>query len=137
MGKLLIFIGGLLVGILTTILVMYKISEANKKNGNEVIAEASNPFEGLPGLTKFPEKAECITKGEMEIFQVIKPNIALAQTDKYPNEIMVLLINNENEAYYDGLKIKMPPNKCARQIGIYQYSTRIGIEKTVPAVVIE
>ena len=50
---------------------------------------------------------------------------------------MVLLINNDNEAYYDGLKIKMPTNKCARQIGIYQYSTRMGIEKTVPAVVIE
>jgi hypothetical protein len=137
MGKLLIFIGGLLVGILTTILVMYKISEANEPSGNEVIAEANNPFEGLLGLTKFSEKGECITKGEMEIFQVFEPNIALAQTGKYPDEIMVLLINNNNEAYYDGLKIKMPTNKCARQIGIYQYATRMGIEKTVPAVVIE
>jgi len=137
MGKLLIFIGGLLVGILTTILVMYKISEANDSSGNEVIAEANNPIEGLPGLTKFPEKGECITKGEMEIFQVFEPNIALAQTGKYPNEIMVLLVNNDNEAYYDGLKIKMPTNKCAKQIGIYQYSTRMGIGKTVPAVVIE
>jgi hypothetical protein len=137
MGKLLIFIGGLLVGILTTIFVMYKISEANGPSGNEVIAEAYNPFEGLPGLTKFSEKGECITKGEMEIFQVFEPNIALAQTGKYPNEIMVLLVNNDNEAYYDGLKIKIPKNKCARQIGIYQYSTRMGIEKTVPAVIIE
>jgi hypothetical protein len=137
MGKLFIFIGGLLVGILTTVLVMYKISEANEPIGNEVIAEADNPFEGMPGLTKFPEKGECITKGEMEIFQVFEPNIALAQTGKYPNEIMVLLVNNDNEAYYDGLKIKMPKNKCARQIGIYQYSTRMGMEKTVPAVIIE
>jgi hypothetical protein len=137
MGKLFIFIGGLLVGILTTVVVMYKISEANEPIGNEVIAEADNPFEGMPGLTKFPEKGECITKGEMEIFQVFEPNIALAQTGKYPNEIMVLLVNNDNEAYYDGLKIKMPKNKCARQIGIYQYSTRMGMEKTVPAVIIE
>ena len=77
MGKLLIFIGGLLVGILTTILVMYKISEANEPSGNEVIAEANNPFEGLLGLTKFSEKGECITKGEMEIFQVFERHLRI------------------------------------------------------------
>jgi len=51
--------------------------------------------------------------------------------------IVILLINYEGKAYYDDQKIEIPANKCARQIGTYQYTTRDKFEKTVPAVVIE
>ena len=50
---------------------------------------------------------------------------------------MVLLINYDGKSYYDNQKIIVPSKKCARQIGTYQYMTRMGIGKTVPAVVIE
>lgn len=93
---------------------------------------------GLIGLTIFPQKGDCIiSKGEIEIFQVIQPNMALAETGKYPHRIIVLLINHDGKSYYDNQKITVPTKKCARQIGTYQYTTKMGIEKTVPAAVIE
>ena len=126
MKKFLIFIGGFVAGILATILVVFLAYVANKPN------------DGLLGLTVFPEKGECITtKNEIKIFQVLEPNMALARTSDILDEIVVLLVNYEGKTYYDGQKIKIPANKCARQIGIYQYTTKNERVKTVPAVVIE
>ena len=126
MKQFLIFIGGFVAGILVTFLVLYLISGANQ------------PKDSLYGLTVFPEKGECITtKSKIEVFQVLQPNMALAETGKYPDEIMVLLINYDGKSYYDKQKIEIPANSCARQIGTYQYTTKIGIDKTVPAVIID
>lgn len=126
MKTFLIFIGGFVVGILATFLFLY------------LMADATKPNDGLIGLTIFPQKGECIiTKGEIEIFQVIQPNMALAEKGNYPDRIMVLLINHDGKSYYDNQKITVPTKKCARQIGTYQYTTKMGIDKTVPAVVIE
>ena len=127
MKKFLIFISGFVAGIITTFLVVYLNNVENQPN------------DGLLGLTVFPEKKECIkTKNEIEIFQVLKPNMALAKTGNILDGIVVLLINYDGNSYYDQQKIKIPANKCARQIGIYRYTTRQdGFEKTVPAVVIE
>jgi hypothetical protein len=125
MKTFLTFIGGFIVGVLATIIFAFLASQSNQPNDD------------LIGLTLFPEKGECITKSEIEIFQVVKPNIALAETGKYPDQIMILLINYDNKSYYDDQKIKIPANKCARQIGTYKYETKMGINKTVPAVIIE
>ena len=120
------FLGGFITGIIATILVAFLIIIANQSN------------DGLLGLTVFPEKGECITSGgKIEIFQVLKPNMALARTGKFPDRIMVLLINYEGKSYYDEQKIAIPANKCARQIGTFQYTANSGMDKTVPAVVIE
>lgn len=125
MKTFLTFTGGFIAGVLATILFAFLVSQSIQLN------------DGLIGLTLFPEKGECITKNEIEIFQVVKPNMALAETGKYPDRIIVLLINYDNKSYYDNQKIKIPANKCARQIGTYQYKTRMGINKTVPAVIID
>ena len=147
MKKFLIFIGGFVTGILATILVAYLITMANEPADN-----------GLLGLTVFPEKGECITTTskskscEIDIFQVLAPNTALGNIRYYSdiktygnetyrdydigNDVVVLLINYENKTYYDDQKIDIS-NKCARQIGTYQYKTKSNFEKTVPAVIIE
>ena len=113
--------------------------------------------DGLTGLTIFPEKGECIKtsskskSSEIEIYRVVEPNMAIGIiknfTDRkigdshyrdrdYDNNVMVLLINYDGKTYYDDQKIDVT-NKCVRQIGTYQFTASIGIEKTVPAVVIE
>ena len=145
MKKVIVFISGFVVGIVATFLVLYFISLANKPN------------DGLPGLTIFPEKGECITsKGKVEIFQVLKPNMALARTgsedftgeesleqsmiktQEMLNSIVVLIVNDEGKTYFDDQIIKIPAHKCARQIGTYQYTTnQDNFEKTVPVVIIE
>jgi len=126
MKQVLIFIGGFIAGILATLLFAFLVNNSNQPN------------DGLVGLTVFPVKGECITtKKRVEIFQVMKPNMALAETGDYPDRIMILLINYDNKSYYDDQKIAIPANKCARQIGTYQYTTKTGMDKTVPAVVVE
>lgn len=114
--------------------------------------------DSLLGLTLFAEKGECITTtskskfSEIEIIQVIEPNKALGIVKNYSeknlygekiyrdydigNDVVVLLINNDGKTYYDDQKIDVS-NKCIRQIGIYQYTTKSDFGKNVPAVVIE
>jgi hypothetical protein len=127
MKRFLVFIGGFVAGVVATILIGYIIVIANKPN------------DGLIGLTLFSEKGECITTdGEIEIFQVLAPNMALARTGDILDGIVVLLISKDGTNYYDEQKIKIPSKKCVRQIGTYQYTTKKdGFEKTVPAVTIE
>lgn len=147
MKQILIFIGGFVAGILTTILVGYFIARANKPIDD-----------GLLGLTIFPEKGECITttkknkSSEIEIFQVIGPNSALGNIKYYTDEklyggeiyrnydigdeIVILLINYDSKTYYDNQKMDVS-SKCSRQIGTYQYTSKSEFEKTVPAVIIE
>jgi hypothetical protein len=126
MKKVLIFSGGFVAGIIATILVAILINFSNQPN------------DSLLGLTVFPKKGECIkTTGEIEVFQVLKPNMALARTGDFLDGIVVLLVNYDGRSYYDEQKVKIPADKCARQIGTYQYSTKNEIVKTVPAVVIE
>lgn len=126
MKSFLILIVGFVAGIFATFLFLYLKSDADQSH------------DGLIGLTKFSEKGECIPiKKALSIFQVVEPNMALAETGNYPDEIMVLLINFDGKSYYDNQKIIVPAKRCARQIGTYQYRTRMGIDKTVPAVVIE
>jgi hypothetical protein len=147
MKRFLIFIGGFVAGILATIFVGSLIVIANKPID-----------EGLIGLTVFPEKGECVKttskskSTEIEIFQVVEPNMALGNVKSYTdkkmysgdnyrdydigNDVVILLINYDGKTYYDDQKIDVT-NKCVRQIGTYQYTTKIGLEKTVPAVVIE
>jgi hypothetical protein len=126
MKQLLLFISGLITGVFATFIVV------------NIFGSAGQSSDGLVGLSLFEKKAECITEqGDLEIFQVLKSNMALAETGNYPDRIMVLLINNVGKSYYDDQKVKIPDNKCARHIGTYQYTTKIGIQKTVPAVVIE
>jgi hypothetical protein len=146
MNKFLIFAGGFVAGISATILTLYVISFANKPN------------DGLLGLTIFPQKGDCIKSVsknkscEIDVFQVIAPDAALANIKYYSdeklyggktyrnydigNDIVVLLVNYDDKAYYDAQKIDIT-KKCARQIGTYQYKTKSEFEKTVPAVVIE
>lgn len=128
MKKALLFISGFITSYVATILVAMLISTANQPN------------DGFPGLTLFSEKGECITtSGEIEVMQVLAPNAALAWTGGlfYSDRILVLLINYDDKSYYDEQKIKIPSDKCARQIGTYQYTAKNEMVKTVPAVVIE
>ena len=95
-----------------------------------------------PGLTIFEEEGKCINAKQLQIFQTLESDLALADAKSIPNsiydpnEILVLLIGNEKSGFYDDLKISIPKGKCAKQIGTYQYEAKMGI-KTVPAVTIK
>jgi hypothetical protein len=148
MKRFLIFIGGFVAGVLATILVGYLLVIANKPIDD-----------GLIGLTVFPEKGECVENTskrkstEIDIFQVVEPNMALGNIKNYTdkkmyggdnyrdydngNDVVVLLINYDGKTYYDDQKIEVS-GKCLRQLGTYQYQPlKSSSWKTVPVVVIE
>lgn len=133
MKRILIFISGFVAGVLSTFLVLYIISTTNKSS------------DSIEGLIIFETKGDCLDSDEIEVFQVLKPNMALATAVKYEDyeirsitdEIVILLIDNEGKTFYDQQKVKIPDSQCARQIGTYQYNTKDDFVKTVPAVVVE
>lgn len=101
--------------------------------------EIVNRDDKLTGIVLFPKKkeGENITKEQLNVFQVLKPNIALVKTGMFPNEFLLLLIGEDDDLYYDNQKIVIPEGKYAKQVGIYQYTTKGGEFKTIPAVKIK
>lgn len=103
---------------------------------------ASPPNDGLPGLTLFKDSAQekVIEAKQIKIFQVLEPNKALADVTNKPeeiydrDEILVLIIGDEKTTYYDDEKINIANGQHLKQIGIYQYKAKSGMQKTVPAV---
>ncbi|MBO7611110.1 MAG: hypothetical protein J6T23_02740 [Elusimicrobia bacterium] len=93
----------------------------------------------LSGLTLFSKKkdGEIITTEQVRIFQILKPNTALTKAGSFPNEVLMLLVGDDDDLYYDDQKINIPEGKAARQVGIYQYNTKSGELKTIPAVKIK
>lgn len=93
----------------------------------------------LSGITLFPKKkeGEILATGELRIFQVLKPNVALVKSGIFPNEILMLLIGEDDDLYYDNQKMNIPEGKSAKQVGVYQYNTKSGELKTIPAVKIK
>ena len=45
-------------------------------------------------------------------------------------------MNKEDKFYYDEQIIDVPSDKVVKQVGIYRYETRMGVEKTVPLIMI-
>lgn len=90
------------------------------------------------GVTYFEQPGDCISTNSFKVFQVLDDGVALANEIEKPYDvptgIVVLLINKEGKHYYDNQIIKVPVGKCARQVGVYTYPTKMEIEKTVPIV---
>lgn len=121
MKKMSIFIGGLITGIILTIGVSLFFAS------NDSISDNPQFFE-TPG--------ECVTKNNLEVFQVLNDDYALASEviGGFSTSLVVLISNPEGNSFYDEQKIIIPKGKCARQIGVYKYRTKSEIDKTVPVV---
>lgn len=104
---------------------------------------APAPNDGLEGLTLFKDSAQekVIDAKQIKIFQVIEPNKALADVTNKPeeiydrDEILVLIIGDEKTTYYDKEKININDGQYLKQIGIFQYESKVG-QNTVPVVTI-
>lgn len=125
MKKLFIFIGGVVCGAILMIVVSMLIAGRNSTYN---------------GITLFEKEGECISENSFQVFQVLDSGEALANEVKQgysttiPTGLTVLFLNEDGQAYYDDQVIKMPSGKCAKQIGIFKYSAKSGMEKTVPIV---
>lgn len=124
MKKALIFIGGLVSGIVLTILALVIVSYYSNSNSD---------------YSFFEKAGERIDYNAFEVFQVLDNGDALAKGREYGDYsiatgITVLIIGKEDQSYYDDQIIEIPEGKYARQIGTFKYITNSNMVKTVPII---
>ena len=144
MKNILIYIAGVLTGIVLTILMAVLLTSSNSVN---------IPIEEQQGVTLFDEPGDSVDAKRFKVFQVIDTGMALAASEELALNIgddnlqplfdtllhslfqgpVVLLINDEGKLYYDDQIVEVPQGRSARQVGVYQYSTESGY-KTVPII---
>ena len=88
---------------------------------------------GIIGLEMFEEPGENMDYSQFEVFQVLESGGALANADD-AFDATVFIIPDKKQQFYDNQKIVLKNEQCAQQVGIYRYSTKMGIERTVPAI---
>lgn len=117
MKKLLIFVLGVITGIVLTFLFAIVFSSKN--------ASDDTVWFDAPGE---PVNEQCF-----EVFQVVDDGFALANSCG-SGFVVYALVVEEGKYYYDEEVVRVPNNKTVRQVGIYKYQTKESIIKTVPIV---
>ena len=119
MKKWIIYVLGVITGIILTFAFAFCINLSNNS--------------GIIGLEMFEEPGDYMEYSQFEVFQVVESGCALAHADESFGSI-VFIIPNESQQFYDDQKIVLKNNQCAQHVGTYKYSTKMEIEKTVPAI---
>ncbi len=124
MKKWLIFGGGVLTGIVLTLLFAFFFSSNSSNSGG--------------GATWFEKPADMIEVKSFKVFQVLGEDAALVNGKSDDDDLYLgavyLLTNEDGKYYYDDEVINVPDGKVVRQIGIYKYQTKTDFEKTVPII---
>lgn len=119
MKKWIIYVLGVITGIILTFAFAFCVNLSNNS--------------GIIGLEMFEESGDYMEYSQFEVFQVVESGCALAHADESFGSI-VFIIPNESQQFYDDQKIVLKNNQCAQHVGTYKYSTKMEIEKTVPAI---
>ena len=132
MKKWVVFLLGLISGVVLTLVTMVILAMGANTNANN------------NGVTLFDQPGECLNAKAFEVMQVVDNNHALAHEVEWNDVLerymqtgsglLVLVTNDNGEYYYDDQIIEIPQGMCMRQVGIYRYQTRMDMEKTVPIV---
>lgn len=96
---------------------------------------------GCTSSTLFSDNENCTSMTKFEIFQTLSFG-ALAHECTFDEGCssfnqLVFLANQAGVDYYDGLVVNVPSGKCAVQNGVYRYTTKEDIFKTVPVIQFE
>lgn len=119
MKKWLIYVLGVITGIVLTCAFSFCVNLSNNS--------------GIIGLEMFEEPGEYMEYTNFEVFQVLDSGCALANADDI-FDVTVFIIPDDKQQFYDNQKIVLKNDQCAQRVGTYRYTTKKGIEKTVPAV---
>lgn len=124
--SILIYIGGVVLGVVLTFVVLIVISMAQAAKGETSVNR---------DLVMFEQPQQTVEAEELEVMQVLPDGSALATIEDYNNlGTVVMFPAKEGTSYYDDQKINIPSGKCLKQVGTYRYMTRQEMEKTVPVV---
>lgn len=120
MKKWLIYLLGIITGIVLTFAFAF-------------FAYLSHNNSDIIGLEMFEYPGEDMKFSQFEVLQVVESGCALATADN-TFDTTVFIIPNEDEHFYDNQSIVLKSYQRAQRVGTYKYKTRMGIDKTVPAI---
>lgn len=115
------FIGGVVVGIILTIVTLFFI-------GANIIQEQEEEDQRT---TMFEEPGDVIDVKSFKVFQVVEEGKALVHGESESSYglyigAVYMLTNDEGKLYYDDEILKVSKGKEARQIGIFEYESKLG-----------
>ena len=127
MKSVLIYIGGVVTGIVLTIGFLLVVAMVRANNG------------GInDDIVLFEQPQQEIKAKSFRIFQVLPNGCALAHAEETDSSdvgyMTVLFLADEGYSYYDEQVLHVPAGQRARQIGAFRYTTRNDFVKTVPVV---
>uniref|UniRef100_UPI00307B125C hypothetical protein n=1 Tax=Alistipes shahii TaxID=328814 RepID=UPI00307B125C len=131
--NILLYFAGVLTGIVLTFLTVILFTKSNLQNNN-------TPIEIYPGITIFDQPTDTLKFSQFEVFQVIKNNMALAHCYEPKTEALIIetgpivLLIDDDKYYYDDEIIDVPQGMRAMHVGVFQYQTNQGTDKTVPVI---
>ena len=120
MKKGLVFILGIITGVLLTFAVSL------------IIASKSS----TSGITFFDAPDSPMPFRSVEVFQALNPGGLCHPMGIAQNDDILLLWTNENVVLYDGQRVTVESGKCFRPVGVYRYTTGGGMVRTVPVIAI-
>ena len=127
MNKGLAFFLGVITGIVLTIGVLFLY--ASEDTGVD------------KNISMFAAPGEIMNLKSFEIMQVLPNGSALAQSsDKaksqhtFYSDPIVMFLPVEGSSYYDDQIIEVPAKKVVRQVGTFKYTSKAGLDKTIPIV---
>ncbi len=137
MNKWAFFLGGVVSGIVLTIIVLAIIANGQNGRSDSVVDEASYNND----ITMFEEPGDIIEDSAFEVFQVIADDAALVRgnsdssSDLFLGKVC-LLVNKDGKFYYDQEVVKATDGKVFRQVGIYRYQSKSEDNRTVPIIML-
>ena len=134
MKKIWVYLLGVLTGIIVTTIAFVIIGAA-------LYAKNDPGIRMTNGMSFFETPGDIIEPSSVKVFQALGDGAALAHCkgkEKYDwyGDPVVLLYNEDGNPYYDEQIINATQGKCFRQIGIYRYQAKSGMDKTVPIVML-
>ncbi len=123
MKKWMIFGGGIITGVILTILFLFVLARGKQSNDFKL----------------FEKPGEEIQVNAFKVFQVLDDGVALVNgksDDKYDyyDGPVYLLINDVGNYYTDDEIIEVPKGRVVRKVGVYHYQTKMELDKTVSVI---
>lgn len=123
MKKWLVYLLGMVTGIVLTICTVV------------ITIHIKNDDTSIPGLTFSSIALDYnATVSEITIEEIVFPGGALAEIGKKGHEDYVIFMPETKAPLYDGLKFRMPKDKCFKCVGTYAYDMGYGKTHTLPVV---
>ena len=129
MKKGLVFFLGMITGALLLVLVA------------SFLSVGSSNKEERDNISMFSTPSETLNLKSFEIMQVLPDGSALAQSSEkaksqytFYSDPIVMFLPVDGSSYYDDQIIEVPAKKVVRQVGTFKYTSKAGINKTVPIV---